>query len=278
MKNLIPALILLAVLALLPGGASALPAPPGDMADMCGSAIATQERMKGIPKNLLRAVGLAESGRWDTKAGQGVPWPWTVNAEGEGNYYPTKAAAIAAVRKLMARGVKSIDVGCMQINLYWHRDAFASLSEAFEPEHNVAYAADYLSRLKEERRTWQSAVGYYHSATPEFNNRYRTKVLSLWNGVRDGNFAEIEQNLRFPEPSRVAALRSQPTMMPEWAKQGGAGLTAGSAPRAPSRAAPNAQLGRDRAVTSGGMALNTYRTRAVPTATRYTPQPNPLER
>ncbi|MBU0796657.1 MAG: transglycosylase SLT domain-containing protein [Alphaproteobacteria bacterium] len=276
MKNLILALTVIAAAALLPGAAFALPSLPGGVPDLCGGAIATQERIKGIPKNFLRAVGLAESGRWDTKAGQGVPWPWTVNAEGEGNYYPTKAAALAAVRKLQARGVKSIDVGCMQINLYWHGDAFRSLSDAFEPEHNVAYAADFLSRLKEERRNWQNAAGYYHSATPEFNNRYRAKVIRLWNGIRDGNFAEIEDNIRFPEPARAAALRSQPTVMPDWAKGGGAATSAGSAHSAASRAAPNARLGKDRAVTDGNQGLAAYRKRMVPVAQRFIPQPENL--
>ena len=33
------------------------------------------------------------------------PWPWTINAEGVGSFYETKAAAIAAVRDLQARGL-----------------------------------------------------------------------------------------------------------------------------------------------------------------------------
>ena len=68
------------------------------------------------------------------------PWPWTINAEGQGLFYDTKAQAVAAVRALQARGVRSIDVGCMQVNLMHHPDAFPTLEQAFDPQTNAAYA------------------------------------------------------------------------------------------------------------------------------------------
>ncbi|MFN3461825.1 MAG: murein transglycosylase [Oceanibaculum sp.] len=275
MKKTILTLILLAGAALLPQRADALPAQAAALPDLCGAAIARTEQARGIPQNFLRAVGLAESGRWDAGARQGVPWPWTVNAEGEGNYYPTKAAAIAAVRRLQARGVKSIDVGCMQVNLYWHGDAFSSLGEAFEPEANVAYAADFLSRLKEERRSWQNAVGYYHSATPEFNQRYRAKVLRLWQGVRDQDFAGLEEEVRFSETARSAARRQLPTMMPAWAKSGGAAETAGAVPGSARIAAgARQQVAQREAPSAGGLAA--YRKRAVPTPQSFQAVPESL--
>ena len=41
-----------------------------------------------------------------------------------------------------AQGARSIDVGCMQVNLLHHADAFASLEQAFDPVANARYAAD----------------------------------------------------------------------------------------------------------------------------------------
>ena len=35
----------------------------------------------------------------------------------------------------------------MQINLFHHPDAFASLDAAFDPMDNIAYGADFLRRL-----------------------------------------------------------------------------------------------------------------------------------
>lgn len=275
MKKTILTLLLLVCAALWPQHAGALGMATGPLPDLCGAAIARTEEARGIPRNFLRAVGLAESGRWDSKAGQGVPWPWTVTAEGEGNYYPSKAAAIAAVRRLQARGIKSIDVGCMQVNLYWHGDAFSSLAEAFEPEANVAYAADFLSRLKEERRSWQNAVGYYHSATPEFNQRYRAKVLRLWQGVRDHDFAGVEAEIRFSETARSAARRQLPAMMPAWAKSGGAAETAAAVPASARIAAGARQQVAQRGTSSAG-SLDAYRKRAIRTPETFQAVPESL--
>jgi soluble lytic murein transglycosylase-like protein len=162
--------------------------------DLCLGPIYRAEREKGIPTHLLRSIALAESGRWDDASSRTVAWPWTVNAEGVGHFFPSKQAAIAFVHKLRAKGVKSMDVGCMQVNLHWHAEAFASLEEAFEPEKNVAYAARHLTDLKNDRKGWTEAVGYYHSATPEHNQRYRAKVLKLWADVQ-----------RKPEATQLAA-------------------------------------------------------------------------
>ena len=152
--------------------------------DLCLGPIYAAEREKGIPTHLLRSIALTESGRWDEASSRTVAWPWTINAEGVGHFFPSKQAAIAFVHKLRAKGVKSMDVGCMQVNLMWHPNAFTSLDEAFEPQKNVAYAARHLADLKVDRKTWTDAVGYYHSATPEHNQRYRAKVLKLWADIQ----------------------------------------------------------------------------------------------
>ncbi len=162
--------------------------------DLCLGPIYTAEREKGIPTHLLRSIALTESGRWDDASSRTVAWPWTINAEGVGHFFPSKQAAIAFVHKLRAKGVKSMDVGCMQVNLMWHPNAFASLDEAFEPVKNVAYAARHLAELKDNQKTWTEAVGYYHSATPELGQRYRAKVLKTW--------ADIQ---RKPESTQLAS-------------------------------------------------------------------------
>ncbi|MEY8882549.1 hypothetical protein [Donghicola sp. XS_ASV15] len=49
----------------------------------------------------------------------------------------------------MAGGTTSIDVGCMQVNYRWHGEGFSSLEDMFDPAANTAYAAEFLTRLKE---------------------------------------------------------------------------------------------------------------------------------
>jgi hypothetical protein len=151
---------------------------------ICAEPIRHHEREAGIPNQLLAAVARAESGRWDKVESASFAWPWTVTAEGKGQFFASKQEAIAQVNRLRARGVRNIDVGCMQVNLLHHPNAFADLEEALDPQSNVAYATSFLKQLFEQKRSWVTAVGNYHSATPEFHFRYREKVMKLWNDER----------------------------------------------------------------------------------------------
>ncbi len=147
---------------------------------LCRSAVAAAERGSGLPAHLLAAISRVESGRRDPATGAVHPWPWSVNAEGQGLFYATKADAVAAVRAMQANGVRSIDVGCGQINLMHHPDAFSSLEIAFDPQANAAYAAKFLTELFARTGDWNKAAGMYHSATPGLGDEYREKVLAIW--------------------------------------------------------------------------------------------------
>ena len=158
------------------------------------------ENALGIPAHLLTAVSLAESGRWDKTNGALFAWPWTVMAHGKGHYMSSKENAIAKVRLLQAQGVKNIDVGCMQINLYYHPKAFEDLNAAFDPERNVGYAANFLAALNQTTLSWPQAAANYHSTTTSKNEVYLNKVLGLWQkvsnkSVRDSGFH------RSPDPA-----------------------------------------------------------------------------
>jgi len=172
--------------ALLCGPALAETRP--DMADLCATHARTVERAEGIPPGLMQAVALAESGRWQPSTGESFAWPWTVTSGSDTFYLRSKAEALAKVRELRAAGRTNIDVGCMQVNLRWHGEAFASLEQALEPARNVRYAADFLKRLRRETRSWGRATAHYHSRYPERGERYRSKVYRLWQQVRRDQF------------------------------------------------------------------------------------------
>ena len=148
---------------------------------LCPQAITAAERTQAIPKHLLSAIALAESGRKHPALDKRMPWPWTVMAEGQGRYLATKQEAIAEVRGLQARGIRNIDVGCMQVNLYYHPEAFFSLEQAFDPASNVAYAGRFLRSLFADSGAWDEAAGRYHSATPGLKDPYHDKVVQIWN-------------------------------------------------------------------------------------------------
>ncbi len=163
---------------------AALIAPSAHAADVCGRIAAQQERAENVPPGLVRAVALAESGRWLPKRGQSLAWPWTVTSGRDSFYLPTKAAALAKVRELQAAGRRNIDVGCMQINLIYHGDAFRSLEEALDPESNVAYGTKFLKTLRLETRSWARATAHYHSRHPARGRAYRARVFRLWQELR----------------------------------------------------------------------------------------------
>ena len=154
--------------------------PEAQPEEICAKYIALHEKNLGLPSHLLNAIALTEAGRWDEKKGRRLAWPWTINAQGKGHFYKTKAEALEAINKLKGQGVTNIDVGCMQVNLHYHPKAFKNLADALDPDQNVAYAATFLKRLRQERKSWAQAVSYYHSATWARHSVYRMKVLQYW--------------------------------------------------------------------------------------------------
>src|SRR5579871_2017955 len=162
------------------GYAAPVVPPPTDPGGVCRPAVALAEQAHGIPARLLAAISRVESGRRDPVTGDWRPWPWTVNAEGQGSFYENKAQAIAAVREMQARGIRSIDVGCAQVNLMHHPDAFASLEQAFDPQANAEYAGRFLAQLFGQTGNWNKAAAMYHSATPELGAEYQKKVMAVW--------------------------------------------------------------------------------------------------
>ena len=226
-----------------------------DPTQTCRAAIARAERDAGIPAGLLQAIGQVESGRRNPETGARGPWPWTLNAEGRGQFFPDRPAAIAAVRELQARGVRIIDVGCMQVNLHHHARAFATLEEAFDPEANARYAARFLSQLFTARPDWMVAAGHYHSHTPDLAEAYRARVRTAWSGTqaREAEDRALAQAPVAAPPARavpvVASLsngaeRAQVLTLPGGA---GRGLDA-------YRANPVPLTGRAYAAALGGIA------------------------
>lgn len=145
---------------------------------LCRMAIKQAEAGSSVPPGLLTGIARVESGRRDPVSGKLHPWPWTINAEGRGYYFDSKAEAIAFARSLQARDVRSFDVGCLQVNVMYHPSAFQSLEDAFDPVLNARYAAQFLTELRDKTGSWETASAWYHSANPELGNPYRSQVVA----------------------------------------------------------------------------------------------------
>jgi len=176
---------------------SALRAMP-DLPALCEDAALVAAAETGVPVSVLRAITLTETGR---KYGKKLrPWPWTVNMEGAGKWFPTAQEARAYAQNRFDSGARSFDVGCFQINYRWHGQAFDSVEQMFEPLANARYAARFLKRLYAESGDWSVAAGAYHSRTPVFAERYRARFDRLRAGLEGAAPAETN-----PAPVLMAA-------------------------------------------------------------------------
>ena len=117
-----------------------------------------------MPQGVLHAISLTETGR--AQGGRLRPWPWAINREGKGYWFANREEALAFAKASLAAGRTSFDVGCFQINYYWHGHNFPSLEAMFDPDTGADYAAQFLRSLYAERGDWSAAAGAYHSQTP----------------------------------------------------------------------------------------------------------------
>ncbi|MGY3439947.1 lytic transglycosylase domain-containing protein [Marinovum sp. KMM 9879] len=145
-------------------------------AGVCIREILTAQLRHAIPGNLLLAIGLQEAGLMHE--GELTVWPWAANANGDGRYFDQPGTAQSWVRVQQSSGTSSIDVGCMQINLRWHPEAFATIEQGFDPAANVDYAARRLAELYAETGDWTEAAGRYHSATETLKTAYLDRLRS----------------------------------------------------------------------------------------------------
>lgn len=173
--------------------------------DLCRTEILKVEKKYRFPRYLFLAIAHAESGIWRKGKRDIIAWPWTVYAEGKGRRYANKEKAIAAVRALRARGVRNIDVGCMQVNLRHHAAAFSSLDEAFDPAANTAYAAGFFSKLFRETRSWTRSVRFYHSRDVTKSQPYQQRVFRLWQEERRRQARLLAARVREQAAARRAA-------------------------------------------------------------------------
>lgn len=185
-----------ALVALFPHASIAAEGTHPDDRAICAWAAAKVERVHRIPERLLGAISVAETGRWDRLARRRFAWPWAVGSPAGGGYFATKKEAIAEVRRLQRRGVKNIDVGCMQINLEYHPDAFATLDQAFDPMENAEYAGHFLRRLHGRTRSWSRSVALYHSGFEQRGRRYWRRVAAIWGAERRRAYREAQDEMR----------------------------------------------------------------------------------
>lgn len=160
--------------------------------DECYRAARLAAHETAVPLRVLLAIAQVETGRKiDNKI---QPWPWAINHAGNGAWLQSEAELLETALALIAKGERSFDVGCFQLNYHWHGAEFASLDEMISPRANALYAAHFLEALFSEFGDWTEAVGAYHSRTESLATSYKAKFLRHYD---DG-----------PEPVQLALQHS----------------------------------------------------------------------
>lgn len=153
--------------------------------------ISNAEEDYNIPKGLLLAVSLAESGRTG-QGGYWIPWPWTLNIDGNGQYFRTYDNALEALDKALNR-TKMVAVGAMQISYRWHGPKFTQPNEMLDIRTNVRYGAGLLIYERRRQGSWTSAIGSYHASYSQVDARrqYICRVAGIWNHIKTKNGLKV---------------------------------------------------------------------------------------
>ncbi|MBC2887564.1 transglycosylase SLT domain-containing protein [Ochrobactrum sp. CM-21-5] len=137
-----------------------------------------------VPLGILYAVGLTETGRKNSLQ------PYAMNIEGRAEFLPSQTAAMQRFAQARAEGAKLIDLGCMQINYYYHGQEFSSVAAMLLPNLNVDYAARFLRRLRDREGNWTMAVARYHAGpnNDPAQKRYVCRVMANMVATGFGNW------------------------------------------------------------------------------------------
>ncbi len=153
---------------------------------ICDEIAEAVEKSRGLPQNILTSISLVEAGR-KQKNGKLSPWPWSLNHAGTSLFFDKRSDALKYLNKNITKKFQNIDVGCMQVNVKWHRRNFDSFAEMLDPRKNIQYAASFLVKLKKRYGSWEKAIKHYHSSTERLNVKYYAKVREVWSSKEQTN-------------------------------------------------------------------------------------------
>lgn len=139
----------------------------------CESEMIRAAKENDIPLPVLYAVALTETGQ------RGELKVYAMNIHGRSVISATLDEALSTFEAARREGTKLIDIGCMQVNHYYHGRHFSDVRDMFDPHKNVSYAARFLKALHNQEGRWTEAVARYHagSGNPSAQRRYVCAVI-----------------------------------------------------------------------------------------------------
>jgi len=164
-------------------------------ADPIPSVFVDVARSAGIPPDLFYATILTESRARVRVNGKikHVPWPWTLNVNGQPRRFQTRQAAYDFLKGAMAQGIRQVGIGYGQHEWRWHKHRYSSLWAALDPYINLQVTAQifreiYDSDIPHCRKSWINTIGCYHrmrdtQADRIIALRYTIRVLEQWKTI-----------------------------------------------------------------------------------------------
>ena len=180
-------------------------------AAICAKAALQAEKKHALPEGVLAAISIVETTK--TKLEDAKAWPWTINLDGRGYWFKSRAAAQTFAAAKTKAGKKSMDIGCFQINTKWHGRSFNSTAAMFDPAISADYAARFLKDLYAQMGSWQKAVSAYHSRKKEKGEHYRKKVMRAHAALTAKKQKSVVQLARAHQQQRKAALPQEASLL-----------------------------------------------------------------
>jgi hypothetical protein len=134
---------------------------------------------------ILYAVALVESAKGNP-SNHVTPWPWAINKSGKSIIPASQQEARAILNKTLAEGRRNIDVGLMQVNLYWHGHRVDTPEQLLNPVTNLQIGALVLAEaIQSSPDNLVLGIGRYHSwQNTEAAMSYGRRVLAVANQIR----------------------------------------------------------------------------------------------
>ena len=134
---------------------------------------------------ILYAVALVESAKVSRRVAK--PWPWALNRQGRAFIPSSLTEAKDILGGSLAKGVRSIDVGLMQVNVRWQGHRVGKPEELLDPATNLRVGADILAEsIGSAPGNLVLGIGRYHAGFQDEARAYRygRRVLAVARQIR----------------------------------------------------------------------------------------------
>jgi len=140
---------------------------------------------RGIDPYILYSVALVESARVSKRLAS--PYPWSLNQLGKPIIPTSKNKAREILYDSINNGIRSIDVGYMQVNVKWNGHRVSKPDDLLDPVRNIQVGADILSEtINSAPGDLALGIGRYHAGWQDSNRAYNygNRVISVARLIR----------------------------------------------------------------------------------------------